>query len=123
MHFKQCNSVSLTDKVLSMGMFTTEDKNIIKSTSVEPPRTDSMSSHDSMIRSERASMGTIGQLPRGQPYKGHTADLEWTDVEDSQPQKPKKQSSQIAKELSDMVIYVQVRQKRVARLLRKCLAW
>jgi len=105
-----------------MGIYTTEDKNLIKSTSVGPPRTDSMSSHDSMIRSERASMGMIGQLPRGQFYKGHTADVDWADVEDSQPQKPKKQSSQIAKELSDMVIYVQVRQKRVARLLRKCLA-
>lgn len=123
MYFKQCNSVCLTDKVLSMGMYTTEDKNLIKSASVGPPRTDSMSSHDSMIRSERASMGMIGQLPRGQPCKGHTADVDWTDVEDSQPQKPKKQSSQIAKELSDMVIYVQVRQKRVARLLRECLAW
>jgi hypothetical protein len=55
-------------------------------------------------------MGMIGQLPRGQPYKLHTPDADWTDVEDSQPQKPKKQSSQIAKELSDMVIYVQVRQ-------------
>jgi hypothetical protein len=68
-----------------------------------------MSSHESMIRSERASMGMIGQLPRGQPYKVHTGDADWTDAEDSQPQKPKKQSSQISKELSDMVIYIHVR--------------
>jgi hypothetical protein len=104
-------------------MYTTEDKNLMKSASVGPPRTDSMSSHDSMIRSERASVGMISQLPRGQPCKGPTADVDWTDVEDSQPQKPKKQSSQIAKELSDMVVYVQVRQNRVARLLRNPLAW
>jgi hypothetical protein len=122
-NFKQCSSVYLTDKALSMGMYTTDNKNLIKSTLVGPPRTDSMSSHDSMIRSERASVGMIGQLPRGLPYKGHAADVDWTDVEDSQLQKPKKQSSQIAKELSDMVIYVQVRQNRVVRFLRKCLAW
>jgi hypothetical protein len=90
-------------------MYTTEEKNLIKSASMGPPRTDSMSSHESMIRLERASMGMIGQLPRGQPYKMQTGDTDWTDVEDAQPQKPKKQSSQIAKELSDMVIYIQVR--------------
>ena len=108
MYCKQCNSVCFTDKVLSLGLYTVEDKNLIKSASVGPPRTDSMSSHDSIIRSERTSVGMISQLPRVQPYKVYTADVDWTDVEDSQPQKPKKQSSQIAKELSDMVIYVQV---------------
>jgi hypothetical protein len=90
-------------------MYTADNKNLIKSASMGPPRTDSMSSHESMVRSERASMGMIGQLPRGQPYKIHTADVDWTDAEDSQPQKPKKQSSQISKELSDIVIYIQVR--------------
>jgi hypothetical protein len=32
-----------------------------------------------------------------------------------------KQRAKIAKELSDMVMYVQVRQKRVERLLMECL--
>ncbi|KAJ9590133.1 hypothetical protein L9F63_016745 [Diploptera punctata] len=74
------------EKVLGIGMYTHEDKS--KPSSMGPPRTDSMSSHDSLLRTD--------------------GDTDGKDPEDlQQPQKPKKQSSQIATELSDMVIYVQ----------------
>ena len=59
-------------------------------------------------------------LPRGLIYKSGMVDPDGKESEDSQqPQKPKKQSSQIATELSDMVIYVQVRKSVYYSILHK----
>lgn len=65
-----------------------------------PPRTDSVSSHDSTLHTNKSDVGLIpgGRLDWGIPTE-----------DDFGPAKLKKQSSQIAKELSDLVIYIQVR--------------
>ncbi|XP_024084473.1 1-phosphatidylinositol 4,5-bisphosphate phosphodiesterase epsilon-1-like isoform X1 [Cimex lectularius] len=72
-----------------------EDENI---EAAECPRTDSLSSHDSALKTPSRSIGKISQ----------PADIDWALLEDDQnAHKAKKQSSQIARELSDIVVYVQ----------------
>ncbi|XP_067003645.2 1-phosphatidylinositol 4,5-bisphosphate phosphodiesterase epsilon-1 isoform X2 [Anabrus simplex] len=83
---------NLDEKLLNL--YTTEEKQMSKSSSMGPPRTDSMSSHDSILRGQQ-------RLP-----KMHPSDA-WVLDDDPPPLKPKKQSSQIAKELSEMVVYIQ----------------
>ncbi|KAG8224032.1 hypothetical protein J437_LFUL001109 [Ladona fulva] len=93
------------------------------------PRTDSSSSHESGAKHSKSSHSSKQQTSHHSDSSTSTVpvhssaappptvssalqrtgrDIEWSCEEDSpQPQKPKKQSSQIARELSDMVIYVQ----------------
>jgi phosphatidylinositol phospholipase C epsilon len=81
-------------------IFVTEDKSsaLAKSSSMGQ-RADSVSSHEGGLRDSRPS----------QPILAHPAlrSQDWLFDEDFSSQKPKKQSSQIAKELSDMIIYIQ----------------
>ncbi|XP_073996296.1 uncharacterized protein isoform X2 [Rhodnius prolixus] len=66
----------------------------------ECPRTDSLSSHDSMLKTPSRSMG--------KPAVTQPSDIDWGLLEDEPNiHKAKKQSSQIARELSDLVIYIQ----------------
>ncbi|XP_046989883.1 1-phosphatidylinositol 4,5-bisphosphate phosphodiesterase epsilon-1-like [Schistocerca americana] len=88
-----------------LGLYGTEDKSLSKSTSMCPSRTGSMSSHESILRLERGAWPG-GHAARAAAARGQPADAWYTDEEPA-PTKPKKQSSQIAKELSDMVVYVQ----------------
>ena len=65
------------------------------------PRTDSMSSHESAQKTPSRAAGRSPAIPQ--------ADVDWGFNEDeTNITKAKKQSSQIAKELSDLIIYVQV---------------
>lgn len=71
-------------------------------TAAECPRTDSLSSHDSMLKTPSRSMG--------KPAVTQPSDIDWGLLEDEPNiHKAKKQSSQIARELSDLVIYIQVK--------------
>ncbi|KAL1122754.1 hypothetical protein AAG570_003081, partial [Ranatra chinensis] len=60
-------------------------------------RTDSLSSHDSTLKTPSSSIS--------HPFQ--TAEIDWSMFEDETVHKAKKQSSQIARELSDLVVYVQ----------------
>lgn len=66
------------------------------------PRTDSMSSHESAQKTAMRGQGKSSAVP--------LTDIDWSGYleDESNVHKAKKQSSQIAKELSDLVIYVQV---------------
>lgn len=66
------------------------------------PRTDSMSSHESAQKTAMRGQGKSSAVP--------LTDIDWSGYLEDEPNvhKAKKQSSQIAKELSDLVIYVQV---------------
>jgi len=63
------------------------------------PRADSLSSHEGGLRDSRQSQPTLPQP--------HLRSQDWLFDDDFSSHKPKKQSSQIAKELSDMIIYIQ----------------
>jgi len=74
-----------------------------------PARTDSVSSHDSVLNVKSETGGATG-TDIGAPAGKNQRDFDWGQEDDFSPQsKTKKQSSQIAKELSDLVIYIQVR--------------
>ncbi|XP_046688497.1 uncharacterized protein LOC124374291 isoform X3 [Homalodisca vitripennis] len=77
-----------------------EDENIDGGTTV-CPRTDSMSSHESAQKTPLRGQGKSPAAPQ--------VDIDWSGYMEDELSLPKakKQSSQIAKELSDLVIYVQ----------------
>lgn len=71
-----------------------------------PSRTDSMSSHESILKLDRTAWVGGQQVPK---VTSKSQNIDPWNLDDEQPPlKPKKQSSQIAKELSDMIVYVQV---------------
>ncbi|RZF45196.1 hypothetical protein LSTR_LSTR009967 [Laodelphax striatellus] len=83
-----------------------DDENI--DSSVCPPRTDSMSSHESAQKAvlpRRSPAAVAAAVTASQP------DVDWSmglhEDDASTGHKQKKQSSQIAKELSDLVVYIQ----------------
>jgi hypothetical protein len=72
---------------------------LAKSYSMEQTTESLLSQDSSVLLTHRQSHPTSSQLP--------PLHQDWLFDEESSSQKPKKQSNQIAKELSDMIIYIQ----------------